>query len=295
LQKGISVPVLNVSSFINYNGEIVDSTQPVFSSSNRAFRYGDAVFETIRLVNGEILFLDKHLARLKSGMEYLGMQWHDDFNFQNLYLLMRHLDQVNHLKGNGRIRMEVFREDGGYYTPVSDKVFYLIEAEPLAQKEYGLNEQGLKLEAYNEVAKPLGRLSNLKSSNALWYVMAAIHKQKMKADDCIILNSEGNVAEAISSNVFAVVKGDIVTPALSQGCVSGVMREVVIELLKEKGKAVIETRLSIADLLKADELFLTNVIDGIRWAGALREKRYFNTFSKWLAGEIKSLQVNKVV
>src|SRR2546430_647604 len=97
-------------SFINYNGEIVEAAQPIFNHANRAFRYGDAVFETIRLMNGEILYFEKHLARLSAAMQYLGMKQHDDFNFQNLYLLIRHLDQVNHLKGNGRIRMEVFRE-----------------------------------------------------------------------------------------------------------------------------------------------------------------------------------------
>jgi branched-subunit amino acid aminotransferase/4-amino-4-deoxychorismate lyase len=281
-------------SFVNYNGEIIDAGQPVFSASNRAFRYGDGVFETICLMNGEILFLEKHLARLKSGMDYLGMQWHDDFTFQNLYLLMRHLDQVNHLKGNGRIRMEVFRKDGGHYTPETNEVCYLIEAETVGRNEYVFNEQGLRMEVFNEVTKPMSRLSNLKSSNALNYVMAAIYKQKMKADDCIILNSEGNAAEAISSNVFAVMKGDVVTPALSQGCVAGVMREVVIELLREKGKNVIETKISSAEMLKADEVFLTNVIDGVRWVGALKEKRYFNTFSKWLATELKSLHSNKV-
>jgi branched-chain amino acid aminotransferase len=283
------------ASFVNFNGEIVEATQPVFTHSNRAFRYGDAVFETIRLMNGEILHFEKHLARLKSSMNYLGMQWHDDFNFQNLYLLIRHLDQVNQLKGNGRIRMEVFREDGGYYAPVSNKVFYLIEALPLDAKEYRLNDTGLKTDVYTEVSKPLSKLSTLKSSNAICYVMAAMHKQKNNLDDCIILNSAGNVAEAISSNVFIIVKGEVLTPALDQGCVGGVMREVVIEVLKEKGKRILETKFTPADMLKADEVFLTNVIDGIRWVSALREKRYFNTMSKWLMQEVKLTQANKVV
>jgi len=226
------------TTFVNYNGNIVDAAEPLFSHSNRAFRYGDAVFETIRLMNGEILYFEKHLARLKTGMNYLGMNWHEDFNFQNLYLLIRHLDQVNHLKGNGRIRLEVFREDGGYYTPNSNNVSYLIESEGLNEKEYQLNETGLKVDFFNEVAKPIHRLSNIKSSNALYYVMAAIHRKKTGADDCIILNAAGNIAEAISSNVFVVAKGDVFTPSLDQGCVSGVMREVVIELLKEKGKKI---------------------------------------------------------
>src|SRR5258705_5132473 len=110
------------SRYINFNGSIVDSSQPLLMHTNRAFRYGDAVFETIRLMNGEILFFEKHLARLKRSMEMLSMNWHEDFSFQNLHLLIRHLDQVNNLRGNGRIRLEVFRKDGGYYTPQTNEV-----------------------------------------------------------------------------------------------------------------------------------------------------------------------------
>ena len=245
-------------------------------------------------MNGEVLYLEKHLARLKAGMAYLGMNWHEDFSFQNLYLIIRHLDQVNELKGNARIRMEVFREDGGYYAPESNNVSYLIEAETLPEKEYALNETGLKLDIFTEAAKPMTKLSAIKSSNSLYYVMAAIQKKKSGMDDSIILNTNGNVAETISSNVFLVSKGDVITPSVDQGCIAGVMREVVIELLKERGKKIIEATLTPADLLKADELFLTNVIHGIRWVSAIKDKRYFNAVSKWLAGEVKSLQANKV-
>src|ERR1043166_5307355 len=118
-----------MSAYINFNGTVCDASQPVLTHRNRAFRYGDALFETIRLMNGEILYFDKHLERLKRSMKVLGMEGHPDFSFQNLHLLIRHLDQVNELKGNGRIRFEIFREDGGLYTPDSNNVSYLIEAE----------------------------------------------------------------------------------------------------------------------------------------------------------------------
>jgi branched-chain amino acid aminotransferase len=103
--------------YINLNGTIVDATQPVLRHTNRAFRYGDALFETIRLMNGEILYFEKHLARLKRSMDLLSMIWPEAFSFQQLHLLIRHLDQVNNLGGNARIRMEVFRNEGGYYAP----------------------------------------------------------------------------------------------------------------------------------------------------------------------------------
>jgi branched-chain amino acid aminotransferase len=282
-------------TFVNYNGNIIDSTQPIFSSSNRAFRYGDAVFETIRLMHGEILFFERHLARLSRSMELLGMNSHDDLTFHNLYLSIRHLDQVNHLKGNGRIRLEVFRNDGGLYTPQSDDVSYLIETSALPIKNYQLNDNGLKIEIYPDIKKPVSRLSNLKSSNALYYVMAGLHKRKLNSGDCLVLNTGDRIAEAISSNIFLLSGSRLITPSLEEACVAGVMRETIIAMMKDKGTPVIEKQVSVDDILAADEIFLTDVIHGIRWVSAFRAKRYFNSFSRALLSEINELhQIKKV-
>jgi branched-subunit amino acid aminotransferase/4-amino-4-deoxychorismate lyase len=272
--------------FVNYNGNIIDASQPIFTSGNRAFRYGDALFETIRLMQGEILFFEKHLARLSSGMKLLGMNHHEDLTFHNLYLSIRHLDQVNNLKGNGRIRLEVFRNDGGLYTPHSNDVSYHIETSAVTLPKYQLNDSGLKIEIYTEIKKPVSRLSNLKSSNALYYVMAGLYKKQNGYGDCLVLNTDNGVTEAISSNLFMMVNGAVHTPALSEACVAGVMRENLIEHLEANGIAVIQKRITVEDLLKADEIFLTDVIHGIRWVSAFRTKRYFNTFSRGLLEQV---------
>ncbi len=282
-------------TYINFNGNIVDSSQPVFTAANRAFRYGDAVFETIRLMQGEILFFEKHLSRLSRSMKLLGMNPHDDLTFHNLYLSIRHLDQVNNLKGNGRIRLEVFRNDGGLYTPYSNDVSYVMETTPIVSKSYQLNENGLKIELYTDIKKPVSGLSNLKSSNALYYVMAGLYKNLLKSGDCLVLNTDNRIAEAISSNIFLVSKEVISTPSLSEACVAGVMRETVIEHLKKQGISVHEKGIAIEDLLAADEVFLTDVINGIRWVGAFRNKRFFNSFSRNILQEInENCQIKKV-
>ena len=283
------------TTYLNLNGNIVDASQPVFTAANRAFRYGDAVFETIRLMNGEILFFEKHLARLTRSMELLGMNLHEDLTFHNLYLTIRHLDQVNKLKGNGRIRLEVFRNDGGLYTPYSNDVSYVIETSPVAAENYLLNEVGLKIELYTDIKKPVSRLSNLKSSNALYYVMAGLHKNKLKTGDCLVLNTDGRIAEAISSNIFLVKDSKVSTPSLSEACVAGVMRDNILEHLKSQRIVINEKGIAIEDVLQADEIFLTDVINGIRWVGAFRDKRYFNTFSRELLNEINDYkQIKKV-
>lgn len=286
---------MHQTSFINYNGNIVDASQPVFTAANRAFRYGDAVFETIRLMHGEILFFDQHLQRLKRSMSLLGMQPHDDLTFHNLYLSIRHLDQVNQLKGNGRIRFEVFRNDGGLYTPQSNQVSYVIEATPLNHRQYHLNENGLKIELYTEIKKPVSRLSNLKSSNALYYVMAGLYKKKLGFGDCLVLNTSGRITEAISSNIFLSMGNVLHTPSLDEACVEGVMRETIIRMQQEKGTPVVERGIEVEDLLRADEVFLTDVIHGIRWVSAFRNKRYFNSISRQLLKDIQELQATKKV
>jgi branched-chain amino acid aminotransferase len=283
------------ATFINFNGNIIDSEQPVFTAANRAFRYGDALFETIRLMQGEILFFEKHLSRLSRSMQLLGMNPHDDLTFHNLYLSIRHLDQVNNLKGNGRIRLEVFRNDGGLYTPYSNDVSYVIETSPLAPKEYQLNETGLKIEIYTDIKKPVSALSNLKSSNALYYVMAGLHKNRLNTGDCLVLNTDGRITEAISSNIFLVENNKVSTPALTEACVAGVMRENLIAHMQSNRVPVIEKGIALEDLLRADEVFLTDVIHGIRWVGAFRNKRYFNNFSRAILSEVNELfQIKKV-
>ena len=282
-------------TYINYNGNIIEASQPVFTAANRAFRYGDALFETIRLMQGEILFFEKHLSRLSRSMDLLRMNPNDDLTFHNLYLSIRHLDQVNNLKGNGRIRLEVFRNDGGLYTPHSNDVSYIIETSLVTNKEYILNEHGLKIELYTDIKKPVSRLSNLKSSNALYYVMAGLHKNSTNTGDCLVLNTDGRIAEAISSNIFLVEGGKVLTPALTEACVAGVMRESVIEHLQSHRIPIIEKGITVEDLLKADEIFLTDVIHGMRWVSAFRNKRYFNNFSRALLQEINEYnQIKKV-
>lgn len=280
-------------SYINFNGNIIDASEPVFTSANRAFRYGDGIFETIRLMNDEILFFDRHLKRLKDSMNLLGMTDHEDLTFHNLYLSIRHLDQVNRLKGNGRIRLEVFRNDGGLYTPQSNNVSYVIEATALKSTAYSLNQNGLKIDIYSEIRKPVSRLSNLKSSNALYYVMAGLYKKNTGTGDCLVLNTGGRIAEAISSNIFIVMDEKVITPSLTEACVAGVMRDVIIEKLLDQGIHVVEGGITPEDLNAAGEVFLTDVINGIRWVGAFRNKRYFSNLSRSLISDLKESQIKK--
>ena len=285
---------MEVKKFINFNGNLLPSDQPVLKAGNRSFRYGDGMFETIRLMRGEVLFFEEHLRRIKKGMHLLGMESRDDLTFHNLYLLIRHLEQMNDLKGNGRIRLSVFRNEGGLYTPHSNQVSFLLEADPVATEEFVFNENPLRIEVFTEIAKPKNKFSNIKTSNSLLYVMAGIHKQKQGLDDCIILNDDGRICETIGSNIFLVSNDVVFTPSLSEACIEGIMRGQVIHLLRAKEKKIEECPITIEQVMKADGIFLSNVIDGIKWVGSFRQKRYFNTVSKWLFAELNEELVKKV-
>ena len=111
------------------------------------------------------------------------------------------------------------------------------------------------------------------------YVLAGLFKTKNNLDDCIILNDKEVVCEAITSNVFIRKNNQTITPPLSDGCIDGVFRKNMLRLLEQEGMRCIEKSLSVSDLQAADEIFLTNVSTGIRWVGALNQKRYYNKFS----------------
>ncbi|MFW5707685.1 MAG: aminotransferase class IV, partial [Bacteroidota bacterium] len=141
---------------------------------------------------------------------------------------------------------------------------------------YNLNTQGLNVGFYREVLKPAGFLGNIKSTSAQLYVMALIYASQMAWDDILIFNERGNIVEGSSSNLFMVKGETVCTPALDQGCVDGVMRKVVLDLLKTLPYKVLECEITAEDLLGADEVFLTNAIAGISWIKGIEHKRYYH-------------------
>lgn len=269
--------------YLNYNGTLIQQDQPVIRSSNRSFRYGDGVFETIRVINGKPQLLEKHFQRLLEGCKILNYELSSDQQqLHHFVAQVKTLIEKNLSCNNSRIRFSIFRNDGGFYTPNSNAISFLIEINPLLENEYTLNTKGLLVDIYPDIKKAKSLLSKLKSSNALLYVLASNYALQHKWDDSIIVNDKGNIVEATNSNIFAVKNGVLYTPPIDEGCVDGVMRSHIIKVAFESKIAVYEIPLAMNVLLNADELFLTNAINGIKWIGAYKVKRYFNNTSKLL-------------
>ncbi len=265
--------------YINYNGFLYKEEEPIFTVKNRALRYGDALFESIRVVDGQPCYLEDHFRRLKKGMGILKMH-SANISFNDLKGQIIKVIEKNHIRRGGRVRLTVFRSGDGLYTPENEGKSYVIEAKPFKDNNFVLNEKGLNIDVFNDIRRHRNALSQIKTTNNIPHVLAGIHKKENGLDDCIILNDQGRVVEAISSNIFLYKNHNIYTPSLDEGCMDGVMRKQVLKIAKEMNINVFEGMLNGSMLLQADEMFLTNAISGIQWVVSYRQKRYFNKATK---------------
>ncbi len=279
---------MNNSLHINYNGFLYKEDEEVFTVKNRGFRYGDALFETIRVIDGQPCCLEDHFIRLKKGMQILKMH-SANISFNNLKSQIIKLIEKNHLRKGGRVRLTVFRSGEGLYTPESEGKSYVIEAIPFKDNNYVLNENGLSIDVYNDLRRHRNILSQIKTTNNIPNVLAGIYKKENDLDDCIILNDQGRIVEAISSNIFLYKNNNLYTPSLDEGCMDGIMRKQVLRIAKEMNINVFEGMLNGSMLLQADEMFLTNTIRGIQWVVSYRQKRYFNKAIKEILAHLNQL------
>lgn len=269
-------------TYILYNDEFFSDDDAVIKSGNRGFKFGDGLFESMRMANGKLLFPEYHADRLASGMRALKME---GYNLVDAYFLKQkttELQKKSKLSGNVRFRLTIYRDGLGLYTPDINKVGYLLEASTLDASSFELNKKGLIIDVYNEIPKPINKFSNFKTTNALLYVMAGLYQKQHRIDEAFLVNQNGYLCESTSSNVFVVYQNIIYTPALSEGCVSGVMRAVVLQLCKLNEIQVVEAQINPEILAQAEEVFVTNATSGIRWVMGFERKRYFNEVSKKL-------------
>lgn len=262
-------------AFINYNGKFIDDSNPVIQANNRGFRFGDGVFETMKFKKGKIIFLDEHLSRLWQGLKRF--QFDLPKLFTPDYLESQILGLVQKNKHSvARIRLTVFRGNGGLYDPENLNPNFIIESWNLPETNGDLNENGLQCILFKDALKSIDAFSNLKHNNYLPYLMGALHAKKSKCNDAIIFNSNLNICDSTIANVFLIKENIIYTPALSEGCIAGVMREFVINELRKNNFNVLEQTITETDLANADEVFLTNSIYNMRWVSAIDNFNYQN-------------------
>ena len=266
-----------MKKFINYNGSICEEGQAFLPTTDHSYRYGDGLFETMKLLKGDILFKELHFERLYSGLKILKFNPPALFTKQTIEDQVKELCKKNNCEDLSRIRLSVSRGSGGLYD-CDNKFSYLVECWPLDQK--GFNENGLIIDIFPDARKSIDAFSNLKSANYLPYVMAAIWAKENNLNDALILNQHARICDSTIANVFWIKDNNIFTPPLNEGCVAGVMRKKILELVAGNSNHLVHEHILTEEiLLQADEVFLTNAITGIRWVKECRGKIYNNTIS----------------
>ncbi len=262
---------------INFNGTIQSNTTQL-TTDNRAFLYGDAVFETIKIADSKVLLLEEHYFRLMSSMRILRMQIPSNFTMEYFDEQLLLTAEANNCSESARVRITMFRSDGGLYLPQSREVSYSITARSLASAKYIMNDNPYEVELYKDFFVTAQLLSTLKTTNKIINTVASIYAQENDFQNCLLINEKKNVVEAINGNLFMIKDNMLITPSLDEGCINGMIRKQLLKLTKKEnyGLEVLEGTISPFDLQKADELFVTNVITGIQPITKYRKKVFKN-------------------
>ena len=268
--------------YINWNGNIVDATSLYISPYNRSFRYGDGFFETLKVNEYAICLESFHFYRFFQTLDVL------QFDTPPLYTPLYFRQQIgmllrrNNHSSLARVRLMVFRGDGGLLDQVNDYPNFVIQSWPLDKGVNRLNTEKLELAVFPDARKACDMFSSIKSNNFLCYIMAAFFARKHGLYDALVLNSHGRIADSTTANLFIVQNGIITTPPLTEGCISGVYRKYLLQCFAENNISFVEAPVTVDEMLDASEVFLTNAVKGIRWIHNCGNVFYKNEVSAFL-------------
>lgn len=275
---------------VNFNGSLLENNAPFLDQENRGLRYGDSLFESIRVVHNKIYFWEDHYLRLMASMRILRMEIPMNFTMEYLEAQITETITANNLQDSPvRIRLTVFRNNGGLYLPATNDISFIIEADALDSPFYTHTDTAYEVELFKDHYVNEGMLSTLKSNNKLIHVLGNIYASENGYQNCLLLNNSKQVVETLNGNLF-LVKGTVVkTPHLKNGCLNGIIRKKLISILDKLENYTLEIApISPFELQKADELFLTNAITGIQSITKYRKKEYSNEVAKDLLGKLNA-------
>jgi branched-chain amino acid aminotransferase len=271
---------------INFNGNIVAQDDNILTQ-NRAFLYGDGVFETLKIINSKILFLEDHYFRLMASMRVVRMEIPMNFTMEFFEEQVLSLVNQKGIAASARARITVFRNDGGLYLPQTNEVSYLIHATALENTSYALNTSEYEVDLYKDFYVTKQLLSSIKTTNKMINVTGSIFAHENGLANCLLINDTKNVVEGLQGNLFMLIGKKLITPPISEGCLNGIMRKQILALAKKvEGIELAEEIISPFDLQKADELFLTNVIVGIQPITKYRKKEFTSNLAHLLVQKL---------
>ncbi|HET8735556.1 MAG TPA: aminotransferase class IV [Pricia sp.] len=275
---------------VNFNGELLPENTPFLNHQNRGLRYGDSLFESLRAVNGKLFFWEDHYLRLMASMRMLRMEIPMEFTMEFLESNIQETLTASDLHERAaRIRLTVFRNDGGLYLPENNTASFIIETRPLESPFYILGADHYEVELFKDYYVNPDLLSTLKTNNKIINVVGSIFARENGYDNCLLLNNDKQVVEALNGNLFLVSGRAIKTTPLDGGCLNGILRKKLMGIIdKLESYDLQETPISPFELQKADELFITNSIMGIRPITKYRKKEFDTRVAKDLIGKLNA-------
>ena len=263
---------------INFNGIITDQSDQLIN--NRAFLYGDSVFETLRIIDNKIVFWEDHYFRLMSSMRIIRLDIPDNYTPDFLQKNILKLHKMVSKNGHSRIRINVFRFSEGKYTPDNNKSSFMISCNEISSPEFKINNGKYVVDLYKDYYLDNQLISSIKTNNKIINVVASIYAKENGLNNCVLLNKDKMVAEFINSNIFIIKNDQIFTPTIKSGCLNGVLRKNLINILKKSSYSISERDISTFDLTQSDEVFGTNVTQGLFCVTNYRKKIYSNNQSQ---------------
>ncbi|MAB39786.1 MAG: aminotransferase class IV [Aequorivita sp.] len=269
---------------INLNGTILDNSKTIIALGNRGLNYGDAVFETLRFSGGKIYFWEDHYFRLMASMRILRMEIPMNFTMEFLEEeILRTINSSEKKCAAVRVKIIVWRKTGGKYTPTTNEVDYAISFEKLEEPFYTLAETDCEIELFKDHFINSGLLSTLKTTNRIVNILGSIYAKENNYDNCLLLNENKQVVEALNGNIFLISGNIVKTPPLLDGCLNGILRKQLISIINTTPELGLrEASISPFELQKADEIFITNTIQGIVSVTKYRKKEFVNSTAKIL-------------
>jgi branched-chain amino acid aminotransferase len=254
----------NASVLINVNGELKPRAEAVVSVFDSGFMLGDGVWEGMRVHDGRIAFLDRHLDRLFEGAKAIAM----DIGLSREALTKRLYETLdaNQMSDGVHIRLMVTR--GLRSTPYQDPRVVVSGATIVIAAEYkeppeGLHERGLKLfTVHVRRGDPAVQDQKINSHSKLNCILACVQAIEAGADEGLMLDPHGFVATCNSTHFFIVRKSEVWTSS-GKYCLGGITRGLTLEIAREAGVPAIEKDFSLTDVYGADEAFVTGTFAGI--------------------------------
>lgn len=240
-------------NYVYLNGKFLPEKEAKISVFSGGVLYGQGLFETMRVRRGQVFRLEEHLQRLKNGAKVLGLKVPKDLG--NSKEIIQQLVKLNALSDAYLRLMLLSDEKKG-----SNLIFICRDINSYLKKKNSWTCVIVKSVRQNEFSP----LSKLKTLNYLPLLLARKEAESRGADEGILLNTKGEICEGSRTNIFIITEdGKLNTPPVECGCLPGITRGAVIELVESLGLKIKEKKLKTEDLKRAKEIFLTNSLIGV--------------------------------